>query len=395
MLASLAVLSFLLLLLYIYWLGRRYKNNKKHQKESEKNLTEWTEYIPVNDEYKYPPVFIKIKKIIPFCPDQGQIVYIENKYNEPLNNYISKEYAKIEEFLATKGYTFIYLPQFINKIAECGIEIVKYAYPRLTDTDILPQDGDFSRLVAENIFSFVEEPVHLNGGLIRYKKTEENHHIFSYYQFENFEDDEIWEQFRAYLSSVGDGYDGPLYSLRIPEKNEEADFAFPTEAEKLIDEIKERIEQLRQTGIGEMVIKSLFKFDHTVKLSKLIITNDYRIVLPDYNNMEITMTPLPKAVFLLYLKHPEGIMFKHLVDYRNELMDLYMRISNRVNLNDMRKSINDITDPTKNAINEKCSRIREAFVGKFDESLAQNYFITGLRLEPKRITLDRKLVVWE
>ena len=51
----------------------------------------------------------------------------------------------------------------------------------------------------------------------------------------------------------------------------------------------------------------------------------------------------------------------------------------------MKKSINDVTDPTKNAINEKCSRIREAFVKHFDEQIAKNYFITGTRSEPKKI----------
>jgi hypothetical protein len=144
-----------------------------------------------------------------------------------------------------------------------------------------------------------------------------------------------------------------------------------------------------------MVIKSLFKFDDAVKLSRLTVTKDYRIFLPDYNHLEIIMTPLPKAVFFLFLKHPEGILFKHLPDYRDELMNIYKHISNREMLLDMEKSIDDVTDPTKNAINEKCSRIREAFIRNFDESLAQNYFITGLRSEPKRVTLDRQLVTWE
>ena len=37
-------------------------------------------------------------------------------------------------------------------------------------------------------------------------------------------------------------------------------------------------------------------------------------------------------------------------------------------------SIDDVSEPTKNAVNEKCSRISEAFIKHFDESLAQNYF---------------------
>ena len=108
--------------------------------------------------------------------------------------------------------------------------------------------------------------------------------------------------------------------------------------------------------------------------------------------MEITMHPLPKAVFILFLYHPEGILFKNLTDYRNELIAIYKLISGREKIDDMEKSIDDVVNPTLNSINEKCSRIREAFLCKFDESIAQNYFITGGRATPKKIVLDRNLV---
>jgi hypothetical protein len=39
--------------------------------------------------------------------------------------------------------------------------------------------------------------------------------------------------------------------------------------------------------------------------------------------MEIKMEPLTKAVYLLFLNHPEGILFKHLPDYRQELANIY------------------------------------------------------------------------
>ena len=127
-------------------------------------------------------------------------------------------------------------------------------------------------------------------------------------------------------------------------------------------------------------------------LSRMVITKDYRIILPDYNNTEITMSPLPKAVYLLFLKHPEGIAFKQLHDYYDELLGIYKQISNRVIELNIKSSIRDITDPTKNSINEKCTRIREAFLKQFDYVYARHYFITGKRGEPKRITLPRELV---
>lgn len=48
-----------------------------------------------------------------------------------------------------------------------------------------------------------------------------------------------------------------------------------------------------------------------------------------------------------------------------------------------------------NSINEKCARIRAAFIKEFDHHLAKYYVVTGERGEAKKITLPRDLVIWE
>ena len=59
------------------------------------------------------------------------------------------------------------------------------------------------------------------------------------------------------------------------------------------------------------------------------------------------------------------------------------------------QSIEDVTNPLLNSINEKCARIRGTFISQFDEDLAQHYYIDGPRGEAKKISLPRDLVVWE
>ena len=59
------------------------------------------------------------------------------------------------------------------------------------------------------------------------------------------------------------------------------------------------------------------------------------------------------------------------------------------------QSIEDVTNPLLNSINEKCARIRGAFVGEFDDRMARYYYIDGLRGEAKKISLPRNLIVWE
>ena len=107
------------------------------------------------------------------------------------------------------------------------------------------------------------------------------------------------------------------------------------------------------------------------------------------------MEPLVKAVYLLFLRHPEGIWFKQLPGYREELTQIYGQLK-ATGLSDRAlQSIEDVTNPLLNSINEKCARIRGAFVGQFDDHMARHYYIDGLRGEVKKIALPRELVVWE
>ena len=136
------------------------------------------------------------------------------------------------------------------------------------------------------------------------------------------------------------------------------------------------------------------KLKHQIKFSRITIKKDGTILLSDYKK-EVRMEPLTKAVYLLFLKHPDGIAFKHLPDYRKELAELYVKIK-PLGLNDrVIKSIEDVTNPLLNSINEKCSRIKAAFQSEVDLTLADQYYVTGKSGEQKKVTLPRKLIFWE
>lgn len=169
-----------------------------------------------------------------------------------------------------------------------------------------------------------------------------------------------------------------------------ADEFFPTEAYQLTQEVLERVEKLRRLGVNELIIKSLF--DTEPQLSALHITKDYKIILPDFQNREIVMTPLVKAVYLLFLNHKDGIMFKRLSEYEDELLGLYEQVSGHEADSEMRASVAAVCNPLNNSINEKCSRIREAFLREIDDTIACNYYVTGERATPKGISLSRELV---
>jgi hypothetical protein len=168
-----------------------------------------------------------------------------------------------------------------------------------------------------------------------------------------------------------------------------------------IEKIKTAILQLKEIGFYEELVReigSLFPADRAIPYdkefvpSRLYFDSQFNIYLRDYNNREIKMTALPKSLFILFLRHPEGILLKQLSDYEPELMGIYKLISNRENYEDMTDSIKRMCSPLDSSINEKISRIREAFVKVIAPKYADYYIITGLRGEKKQIKIDRNQV---
>lgn len=160
----------------------------------------------------------------------------------------------------------------------------------------------------------------------------------------------------------------------------------------LIAEVKEKIRMLKELGMSDGEIVSSLRISQSLK--KLVISRNYRIFLGD-ERKEVHMEPLVKAVYLLFLKHPEGIVFKDLPDYRMELADIYNKVR-PWGLNERAlQSIEDVTNPLLNSINEKCARIRKVFATILDSSVAEHYYIKGTRGKAKCISLPREMVVWE
>jgi hypothetical protein len=129
-------------------------------------------------------------------------------------------------------------------------------------------------------------------------------------------------------------------------------------------------------AIGAPMLEELRIEAARAKLSRLLITKDYRFILTDYQK-EVELQPVHKAVYLLFLAHPEGIEFKRLGDFREELMRYYMATAKLMDKEKIIEGVDHLVNPLDNAINEKCSRIKKVFLDMMDEYTASYYIISG------------------
>lgn len=381
---------------------------------------------------------LKFKQLT-FTPEQGQVIYIESEYNKKLNKFIRNHYESLKSDFAEKGLRFCYLPllaeetirynapyvgrERLKQLASQVPSLSKFAIgadsiePSLVFAINLPVTDESGNIILQCVpirtkwympttltfLSLINEIKSIQKVQYdRYIKVDRIRKAKEALDAKKEEEKRAkWiaemnlfrQKEQKHPEEEKDNREDVRFSISISPGSLDADDTFDEESLELIESIRKKIEALRNKGVNTMILHSLI--DEGEKISRLKITKDYRIFLTDYNNKEIKMTHLPKAVFILFLRHPEGIAFKCLMDYSKELERIYKRLNDGELDSSQYQSIYRIADPFDNSINEKCARIREAFVSCIDERLAKNYFVTGMRGEPKRITLDRSMVIWE
>ena len=154
--------------------------------------------------------------------------------------------------------------------------------------------------------------------------------------------------------------------------------------EEVAQEVKRLVGLLQADGRQDLLLKAIgvplleeLRIEAAKgSLSRLVITEDYRFILEDYHK-EVELQPVHKAVYLLFLAHPEGIEFKRLADYRQELTRYYMATAKLMDKEKIIEGVDHLVNPLDNAINEKCSRIKKVFLELMDEYTASYYIISS------------------
>lgn len=353
---------------------------------------------------------------LPFVPEKNEIIYLENEYDSEANKFVKENIDIIRERLATRGLTFTYLPE-LNVSKDKVKRMIAYHSPQLMQGNEITVDDNVS-LPSNFLLDYMTHPQNRDKISSSFAWFDHSHiphgsrKTWHYFCFLAFEGKEALANplglINEILPELGQEREPEENWFCVQEQNEDdadtADNHFDEETQKMLEEIQRKLDSIRLKGIAEAVIAKYVR--PRPVLSHIRITHDFRIFLEDYNNLEIKMEPLVKAVYILFLRHRDGIAFKELTDYGVELETIYRAIKSKCNDVDkmmaskwnspvLSPNIQKLINPFDNSINEKCTRIKEAFIVHFHESIAENYFITGGRQANKRIILPRDLIIWE
>jgi|GEM_PF-3205260 len=127
---------------------------------------------------------------------------------------------------------------------------------------------------------------------------------------------------------------------------------------------------------------------------RLYVDEYFDIYLPMNGNIKIPMEPLPKAVYLLILRHPAEIVLKNIADYREELEYIYREVSGRKNSTVIRRLIDNITNPLNNMLHKNLSIIRAAFLKKLSPEDARLFIPVCNRGGEQYVLLDASCIKW-
>lgn len=162
---------------------------------------------------------------------------------------------------------------------------------------------------------------------------------------------------------------------------------------------------------------------------KIDKSREYKITFPELNNLEIKLSPLQKAFYLLYLENLDGINPKYLTDFNQQYTDYYnsfrpkrdpkevREINKKLNDDKKRKkrltgqvryelkkkiddyeakveqkrkkTIENILDPSEKGFEQQFSKIKSEFISKLGAELADLYYIKGEIGEVRKIEFNR------
>lgn len=145
-------------------------------------------------------------------------------------------------------------------------------------------------------------------------------------------------------------------------------------------------ERLKRLGVG---------VERLAEPVELFIDKNYNIRMGGADGQILNLRPLVKTLFILFLRHPEGILLKHRDNYRTELEEIYSTINPNTFMENVKARVARLVDLEDNSFSEKASVLNARLEELLPEGIAGDYQIQGYNGCPRKIRLNPLLVHWE
>lgn len=126
---------------------------------------------------------------------------------------------------------------------------------------------------------------------------------------------------------------------------------------------------------------------------RVLVNGDLKIVLPEYDELEIKMPALCRTLYILFLKHRslggDGIVLKNIDEHRDEIFEIYSMVKPGADEQLVGRRVDNLCDPSSDSLNQTISKINRCIRNVItDKELAADYCITGERGQCYGIALD-------
>jgi hypothetical protein len=125
---------------------------------------------------------------------------------------------------------------------------------------------------------------------------------------------------------------------------------------------------------------------------RLLVNGDMKIVLPEYDEMEIEMPASCRTLYILFMKlckQGRGIILKNIDEHREELLAIYTMVKPGASDERAKRTVRNLCDPLCDSLNQTISRINRCVKNVItDPELVKRYTVTGKKGEPYSIALD-------
>jgi hypothetical protein len=361
-------------------------------------------------------------------PD-NYIIYFEKELNKGLSLYIRRNYKMLKSKFAAKDLNFIYFPLISNSSTKIH-ELISYYLPQLNyytlpekvadnfnekmlsqifnnfhdEINFISDKNEFvpAQIKSEELLNLIDFKSNINSGLLFFKYEKGVIGVSDYFYSNSNHDYELFFDEAIKYIVIDNWEDYCLGDNMIASFLPAIDYTeqLDDDAKEVVQELENKLADLKDSGqllflipvLKDLLNKQSQKIDFN-SISKIEIDYQNKIQLPFFKK-EVELSHLTKAIYFLFLKHPEGINLKDLGNYKKELLTIYTSVSNQLDYDKMAKSVDDVINIETKAIYTHLSRIKSAFYKIMDASFAKYYIVSGSGEDERIVLFNSKDIIW-